>query len=1048
MKWIGIVLILTAVFPIAAKGGEDRLAEIAPLIRAHKGDEARARIRTALEAYTREGDERQQARCFLLLAFADVELENITGARSDLGQAAARLEATGDLFGAWFALTTLGELDRREGQLDDAIPHLEKALQILSDLHAPTAAISLDGFKIIASIMGFPPEAFGPMVQSPIILKTLMAQLGEVMTRDAYGAALLELNEIDKADSQLTRALEIAKIFGGMLDSSIVAHLGDLRRQQWRLSEARDFYQQALQEPAGGVGGISFRDDLHILGQLADLELLAGRVDGALAWNDRSLAIVRAAQNPKREAGILESRAGLLRDAGRFDAAEGTFNNALKIAEGCNDIYEQASIKASIGIMNMVRGDYGKSITDLEKSIELFQKIDQPYSEAPVWALLTTVYLMLDANDDAALAFKKMEELAVVSHFVLAEQFVEALRAGGDKLFSGKQPGLELGKAFETFWNHPEAQGLPMTQELRGLFRTLTGLQTELPADTGASGLHLPPVIAMMTIQRGRALFQKGDVEGARRAWNQALAMNPGRELRAVVLMALGATYGNDPEKSTQYFRDAAGVLESQINNIHVEELLSSFLGGFHHLYFDAVIEALLRQGRTAEAFDYTERARARAFLQLLGNHKLGSGLGSDATPAREAESLRLQLAALERQDSASPSAQLANDLQQGRSRYEALLKRAKVANPEYDSTIRVEPLGAGEVQKELPADATLISYYVAPKLVHAWVIDRATVQHVVLPIERGALEQIVCWTDQFGLRRSVRGASPIDQQCPGPPLTSEEAFRRLVGPLQPYIRNRRLIIIPHDVLHYVPFAALRDPKNGHYLVEDYTITYIPSASTLRFLHGKESPVKGRALVIGDPDSALGNLEGAHREAVAVAKLLGTTAKLGAGAVEGLLYHLEGKYDLIHIAAHGYYNAANPLFSRIALARDGDLDGNLEVHEVLADIDLAGVNLVVLSACQTALGKGSSGDEVVGLTRAFLYAGTPGVISTLWNVNDDAAVALMETFYERLLGGDSAAEALRHAQIAMLHGEYRDPALWASFTLTGDPQGRWGAAAH
>ncbi|MCU1246246.1 MAG: hypothetical protein JWN02_2156, partial [Acidobacteria bacterium] len=120
--------------------------------------------------------------------------------------------------------------------------------------------------------------------------------------------------------------------------------------------------------------------------------------------------------------------------------------------------------------------------------------------------------------------------------------------------------------------------------------------------------------------------------------------------------------------------------------------------------------------------------------------------------------------------------------------------------------------------------------------------------------------------------------------------------------------------------------------------------------------------------------------------------------------------------------------------------------GNLEVHEILSEVDLRGVNLVVLSACQTALGKVADGDEIVGLTRALLYAGAAGVISTLWNIRDDAAEALMNELYARLLDGDSAADALRKAQLRLLHGDYPDPRLWAAFTLNGNPQGRWHAS--
>ena len=150
----------------------------------------------------------------------------------------------------------------------------------------------------------------------------------------------------------------------------------------------------------------------------------------------------------------------------------------------------------------------------------------------------------------------------------------------------------------------------------------------------------------------------------------------------------------------------------------------------------------------------------------------------------------------------------------------------------------------------------------------------------------------------------------------------------------------------------------------------------------------------------------------------------------------------------MHIAAHGFYEADTPLFSRLALAEGDGSDGNLEVHEILSDVDLRGVNLVVLSACQTALGKVSAGDEIVGLTRALLYAGTPGVISTLWEIDDEAAATLMNHFYDRLLHGGSAADALRFAQLQLLHGDYPDPRQWAAFTLNGDPQGRWNLPAR
>jgi CHAT domain-containing protein len=334
-----------------------------------------------------------------------------------------------------------------------------------------------------------------------------------------------------------------------------------------------------------------------------------------------------------------------------------------------------------------------------------------------------------------------------------------------------------------------------------------------------------------------------------------------------------------------------------------------------------------------------------------------------------------------------------------------------------------------------------LISFFTTPDGVHAWVLDRTMLQYVPLSFDRKALASARCAVKEF--HAAGRGVRP-DLSCA--PATTEELYEWLFAPLRVNIRSRRLIIVPHGVLHYLPFGAFRDPRTGRYLIEDYTITYAPSASSIRFLRDKETPVKGKALVIGAPAGVAPELPGAMREVVMVGAALQVQPMVGKAAKESLLYDLKGDVDLVHIAAHGVYDAETPLFSHIALAEGDGNDGNLEVHEILSDVDLTGVNLVVLSACQTALGKVSAGDEISGLTRALLYAGTPGVISTLWNIDDNAAVELMHHFYRRLLSGDSAADALRDAQLRLLHGNHPDPGQWAAFTLNGDPQGRWKAS--
>jgi CHAT domain-containing protein len=493
------------------------------------------------------------------------------------------------------------------------------------------------------------------------------------------------------------------------------------------------------------------------------------------------------------------------------------------------------------------------------------------------------------------------------------------------------------------------------------------------------------------------------------------------------------------------------GISEKVADDARVDEFLASFVESEIQQVFHLLIEILVAQDRPEEAFDYAERARARMILQQLGNPRLRPERNADPRLVSEAEALRVGIADLERQaafTSAAERERLSSDLRHARQRYQSLLVRLKVSNRRYDARLRVEPLSAARVRAELPPDTTLVSYFVSSAgPIHAWVLDREALQYLPLPVGPEQLRRAVCWAEEVGRGAGDRSALRLDPRCQAESASAEELYEGLITALPGTGLHSRLILIPHGDLHYIPFAALRNPRSGRFLIEDHTLIYTPSASALRYLRTLETPVAGRALVLGDPASeATGRraLAAAKKEATFMAHLFGTEPMLGCQAKECLLQELGGQVDLLHIAAHGIYEPEDPLFSRLGLAPSQGYDGNLEVHEILSGLDLSGVNLVVLAACSTAAGERSGGDDVVGLTRAFLYAGSPGVISALWAIDDDASALLMGELYSGLLVGGSAAEALRQAQLAMLRTQsYRAPYFWAAFSLTGDPQARW-----
>jgi len=1042
--------LLFVAMPLVA--AEDPLAAIGRLLLGGKQTEARVQIETLRNAYVAEGNASGEAVSYLLLGLADSGLGRADDARAELEQSSAKFKTLGDSFDAWLSLVALAELEKNEGHSDAAVADHERALTLLREASESEGRFSADAMKTLALVFGLSPEAIEPLAANPEVMKTVFLRLAEIMERVSYAGVLIETGALEKADEQLARASDLSATFFGLLDGPVSVHIGDLRRRQWRLDDARKSYLKALQR-IKLLPNVPLRDEfmeVDILGKLADLEVLAGRIDEAMAWNDRALAIVRGASNSSREVSVLTDRGNLLLRAGRLTAAKAAFEDALKIATTDR---QRADIFGHLGSLHMIDGAYGTAASQLQKSIEIYQKLNEPLIEAPIWITLAEVYMLLEDRESAGVALDKARELAKKSGWPLATSMVD-LVAAARKATGGQITPQAFGDALTAWFDLPDAQGLMMGPDAPRVMHDLLAVGSgRRGVDPGSMGTATMPIFSGVALMlKGKFLLERGDFAGARAAWTEALSTNPNRDHRAGYLALIGSSYWKEGNRrdGIAYFEKAAQALDSVASDVKVEEMLAGFLGSNRHVYYDVLVDMLVAQGSVKEAFEQAERARARAFLQTIGNHRLNAERGGDPALVREAEVLRTQIAAWEKQANqarAPESIRIASDLKFARQRYTSLQTRIKASNPEYAALTTVEPLPLDDIRADLPEDATLISYFVSGSVVHAWVVDRTELHHSLLPVDAAGLQRIVCWASRFAAAGDLRGAERTADSCSSA-ATADDAFAQLIAPLRKDIRHSRLILVPHGVLHYVPFAALHDAGSGHYLIQDYTLSYVPSASALRFLRSKETAVHGRALVLGNPKTEAGKLPGAQQEAVAVAQHLSTTAVLGTDARESLLYALGGKIDLLHIAAHAIYDPVNPLFSRIALAAGDGQDGNVEVHEILSTLDLSGVNLVVLSACRTAVGERSGGDEIVGLTRALLYAGTPGVISTLWNIDDASSARLMDEFYRRYAAGALAADALRDAQLAVSQSrDFADPKYWAAFTLTGNPQGRWSAAA-
>ena len=330
-------------------------------------------------------------------------------------------------------------------------------------------------------------------------------------------------------------------------------------------------------------------------------------------------------------------------------------------------------------------------------------------------------------------------------------------------------------------------------------------------------------------------------------------------------------------------------------------------------------------------------------------------------------------------------------------------------------------------VQKALAADERLLQFHALADRLAVWVVSRDAVRVVVLPLPRAQLGKQV---------EELRGAITNGRRTA---VTLAEALgAQLVAPLG-LAGDERLIVVPHGPLHYLPFQALR--SGGAYLIEKHRIAIVPSMSIAAQLVARRASTPASVVAFGNPKiEPKYDLPGADREVAQLVNVFkgASTSYVGAEATKTRFKEEAPRARVLHVAAHAEADLIDPLHSRILLANENQRQNFLEANEVLA-LDLSQVSLVTLSACESALGRIASGDEVLGFPRSFLSAGADAMIASLWPVADDATALLMNTVYEQLRGGADLQSAMRAGQLAVLkQPKLSHPFFWAPFNLIGN----------
>jgi len=503
------------------------------------------------------------------------------------------------------------------------------------------------------------------------------------------------------------------------------------------------------------------------------------------------------------------------------------------------------------------------------------------------------------------------------------------------------------------------------------------------------------------------------------------------------ILRLLGKVYRSENQLDSALFalKSSISIIEETRSNLNLEELKSSYLSNKVDVY-EEYIDLLLEQyGNTKDellveyAFVYNERARSRAFLDMLGNKKVGFVTPEDEKIIKQEQTLRIKIQQLNKQifntNSKALVQELSSELKDAQNEYQRLLLDIRLNHPDYSNLVSIEPPSLSSIQKKLNDNTAILEYWLGNEELTVWLIDNKGIRVVQ---EKVSLKDINRQMNAFRNGLKLNMSEVVDGSL-------QSLYTSLIKPVEKYIDvYDHLVIIPNKHTHFLPFQALKNQKS-QYLIENYFISTAPSASVwfhCRENSSEELDYKFLAMALGN--SSIGKFAALPGTLTEVNLLAGIydnfESQKELELTESFFKTSASNYSYLHIATHGVLNSRQPTYSYLLMHPSDTDDGKLTVNEIF-NIKL-NARLVTLSACDTGLGEISAGDDLVGLSRAFIYSGTPAVIVSLWKVDDAATSILMTQFHNYLNHGYSNYKSLAFAQRDLLSGNLEGSPLYNS----------------
>jgi CHAT domain-containing protein/tetratricopeptide (TPR) repeat protein len=829
--------------------------------------------------------------------------------------------------------------------------------------------------------------------------------------RTLSGGALQTLIYLGRYDEALAAAREARRLFERHGDRLRLARLdtnvGNILTRQNRFQEALTFYQRA-------------REPLERLGEPQDVAAVLG-----------NLAMCYTYVN-------------------QLDTAQQTYQEARHYCETHAMPLLIAQVDYNIAYLHYLRGEYSRALELYRAAEKQSERVGDQYHRSLCDLDRSEIFLELNLSDEGG----ELASRALAGFDTLGTAYEKAKSL--TNLAIAASHDNDVDRALELFdrarvlfakeRNHVRLALVDFYQALV-LYRNGRYLQAQrlcqqafkLFAKTSASGQAVLCELLLAQLE-----LDAGDPRAAERACRLALGkatamQSPILSYQAYFVLGLISEAQHDPHGAFAAFEKARGRLERLRSHLGAEDLKVSFLKDKLAVYEGLVSIGLTlgaQRHRQEQAFGYIEQAKSRSLADLIAFRGSAIAPHVESELTDEIRNLRQQINAQYRQIELNEgrrdkrSARRVEALRQHTRTLENRLVKSLNAVSRTDQEFAALQGGTSftvdEIREVLGAETVLLEYYQARGQIYACVLSAEALD--VLPVASGDAVRKVLRLLQFQLSkvglRSTAGKE-AERRRGAMDAHLSELYTMLVGPVRDLLRTEQVVIVPHEMLHYLPFHALFD--GDRFLTDAYKVSYAPSASVYRLCCAKRARVQGEPLVMGVPDERAPYIAD---EVQAVANTFpGARVFIGADATADRLSVFGPTSPFVHIATHGRFRRDNPMFSSIRLG-----NGPFNVID-LYQLRLS-AELVTLSGCSTGLNAIVGGDELLGLVRGLLYAGAGAVLLTLWDAFDRSTAEFMETFYRELQAGSTKAGAVQLA-MRQLRERYPHPFYWAPFVLVG-----------